>query len=81
MSYDTHNPNSKPGSKSGDENHDQTATEIRKKLDEKIVDPQDLVYNQGTPNNPREVIQNPAVVPETFTDSQTPRSDLRHDDE
>ncbi len=81
MSYDNRNPNSKSNSDSVDEAQDQTAAQIRKELDEKTVDPKDLVYNQGTPSNPREVIHNPAVVPEAPTDSQTLRSDLRHDDE
>lgn len=82
MSYDKPNQNQQSDSNSVNNAHNKTAAQIKKELDEKTVDPkQDLVYNQRTPQNPRELINNPAVVPETFDDSQNPRSDLRHDDE
>lgn len=81
MSYDKPNPKPQSDSNSVDETQDQTAAQIRKELDEKTVDPQDLVYNQRTPSNPREVIHNPSVVPETFSDSRALRSDFRQDDD
>ncbi|MGP1382263.1 MAG: hypothetical protein ACTS2F_01820 [Thainema sp.] len=77
------NPNPKPNSNSNsvDKAQDQQVDQIKKELDEKTVDTQDLIYNQRIPENPREAVHNPSVVPETFSDSRALRSDLRHDDE
>ena len=48
-------------------------------LEERTMDPRDLVYNQGTPKNPREVLANPAVTPETIEDADNLRSDRQYD--
>lgn len=45
--------------------------------DDRIVDPQDLVYKGGYSKNPREIIETPGAVPEILED-QAPE-DLRVD--
>ncbi|HEY9881222.1 MAG TPA: hypothetical protein V6D29_22390 [Leptolyngbyaceae cyanobacterium] len=43
------------------------ADEIKKKADEKAVEPMDdLVYSGGYRGNPREIVENPAVTPQMY---------------
>ncbi|HEY9908854.1 MAG TPA: hypothetical protein V6D18_14750 [Thermosynechococcaceae cyanobacterium] len=56
-----------------------------KKLDEamqddRTFDPQDLVYKGGYSGNPREILDNPAVAPQTIDEPGDLRDDRMPDD-
>lgn len=45
-----------------------------------IVDPRDLVRTSGIPENPEEVMSNPAVAPQMIDDMRDLRGDLTKED-
>lgn len=47
--------------------------------DDRVVNPNELVYSAGTPSNPQEVLQNPAVAPQTLNQPDDLRDDLMRD--
>lgn len=58
---------------------DQVKLNDSDRADDDMFDPQQLVYNQGTPENPGELLQNPAVAPEMVNAPGDIRSDLMED--
>lgn len=52
-----------------------------KKLeDDRLMDPQDLVYRGGYQGNPREIVENPAVTPQMLNEPGDLRADELEED-
>lgn len=47
---------------------------------QKVVNPDDLVYRGGTDADPRELVENPVVTPEMLNEPGDIRSDLLEED-
>ena len=59
-------------------NHPQSNSErIRQKVEEKTIDPRDLVNKGGFNKNPREMVENPAVTPEMHEEVQENQAGFR----
>ncbi|MGV2827304.1 hypothetical protein [Myxosarcina sp. GI1(2024)] len=67
---------------SNNQNKDQTDSNNQPRIDrDKIVDPPELVNQPNFPENPEEVISNPAVAPQMLDDRRDLRGDLTKDRE
>ncbi|WP_416673176.1 hypothetical protein [Egbenema bharatensis] len=45
-------------------------------IDEKVVDTRDLVYKGGYTKDPQEILSNPAVAPQMYTEGRDLRTDI-----
>jgi hypothetical protein len=61
-------------------NHNNQDTQLNQEkppVDEsKVVDPMDLVYKGGYTKDPQEILGNPAVAPQMYTESRDLRVDI-----
>ncbi|MBD1912070.1 MULTISPECIES: hypothetical protein [unclassified Leptolyngbya] len=70
MENATPNDNSSPNQDSSQEANQKRSDSV----DERVVDPMDLVYKGGFEGNPRDIVENPAVAPQML---ESPTIDAR----
>ncbi|MEB3357547.1 MAG: hypothetical protein VKK04_12535 [Synechococcales bacterium] len=63
-------PKSKSDKPEMELDHPEEGVNVEDHADDRTVDPRDIVYKQGTLENPQEVIQNPAVAPQMLEEVQ-----------
>jgi hypothetical protein len=59
-----------------DESTKKQPTSENQSVDDRIIDPQDLVYKGGFTGNAREIVENPAVAPQMINPPEHLRDDI-----